>query len=353
VPQLYINSSVPLLIINSTVPHIFINPTVSQLIIYFEVSHIYINPAVPHLINNSTVSHIYINSAVPQLIINSTQITLNNANPFPSSEYSMRYAFKFAYDGTGFTGSQRQPKQKTVEGEILSCLNFHHVIDDSKSARFQVASRTDSGVSALGNVLALNANFKKKDIMNILNSKLDNCWFYGVTQVDDKFNPRHAKLRWYRYHMLDDGKIDFDSIKKVAQCFKGEHDFRNFSNPHVESTIRTIDSIEVTKIKNWIVIDVKAPGFLWNQVRRIVNACIRVGKDELDSTSVKDAMANPTNNQNFGLAPPEPLVLMDIKYDFEFDVDKQILEKTKQRILSAWVNVRLKETLLSYLLERM
>jgi tRNA pseudouridine38-40 synthase len=264
----------------------------------------------------------------------------------------MRYAIKFAYDGTGFTGSQRQPKQKTVEGEILNCLKFHHVIDESKSARFQVASRTDSGVSALGNVLAFNSNFKKKDLMNILNSKLDNCWFYGVTQVDDEFNPRHAKLRWYRYHMLDDGKLDFGSIKTVAQCFMGEHDFRNFSNPHVESTIRTIDSIKVSKIKDWIVIDVKGPGFIWNQVRRMVSACIKVGKDELDSTAVENGLINPTKSYDFGLAPPEPLVLMDIKYDFEFEVDKQILDKTRQRILRDWVNVKLKESFLSYLLDK-
>ena len=94
----------------------------------------------------------------------------------------MRYAIKFAYDGTKFSGSQRQTHSelKTVEGEIIDCLIKHKVITNTKSSKFQVASRTDTGVSALGNVLAINSDYKQENILNILNSKMEYCWFHGI-----------------------------------------------------------------------------------------------------------------------------------------------------------------------------
>ncbi|MEM3512796.1 MAG: tRNA pseudouridine(38-40) synthase TruA, partial [Thermoplasmata archaeon] len=66
----------------------------------------------------------------------------------------MRIAVKFGYDGTLFHGYQRQKNAETVEGRILSFLVDKNLL--SANPRFASASRTDAGVSALGNVVAFN-----------------------------------------------------------------------------------------------------------------------------------------------------------------------------------------------------
>ena len=283
----------------------------------------------------------------------------------------MRYAIKFAYDGTKFSGSQSQPQPEldTVEGDIIECLRSHTVIEDRKSARFQLASRTDAGVSALGNVLALNTDFTEKETLSILNSKLDHCWFYGIARVDDDFQPRHAKLRWYRYHLYHEElsglgdedtaggkKPDFDNIQSMLDLFLGKHDFRNFANPQLDDTVRTISSIKATKLDDWMIFDLKAPSFLWHQVRRMVNAWVKCIAGELDIAELKGALTDigPQHKQrfDFGLAAPEQLFLMDVGYDFEFDIDKQVLDRTRRGLLRSWLGIKVKEKFFDYILEK-
>jgi hypothetical protein len=71
-----------------------------------------------------------------------------------------RVAVRVAYDGTCFAGSQRQPDQRTVEGELLRGLAKVGALRSAEEARFQCASRTDRGVSAAGNVVAFDTSFR-------------------------------------------------------------------------------------------------------------------------------------------------------------------------------------------------
>ncbi len=268
----------------------------------------------------------------------------------------MRYALKFAYDGTKFSGSQIQNHQNvtTVQGVIVECLKEHHVIKDSGSSKLQLASRTDAGVSALGNVLAFNTDFKKQDVFNILNSKLNHCWFYIVIEVDDKFNPRHTKMRWYRYHLLNKGNLDIELLLSIIKIFEGEHDLRNFANPHIEpgNTVRTLASISAFEDGAWILIDLHAPGFLWNQVRRLVSAWEKCAAGELERAKLETALNEPDNRFDLGKASAEPLFLMDIEYDLEFEIDNNMLKKTKRRLFSNLVNAKLKTKFFDELFER-
>lgn len=285
----------------------------------------------------------------------------------------MRYAIKFAYDGTKFSGSQRQTHSnlKTVEGEIIDCLIKHKVITNTKSSKFQVASRTDAGVSALGNVLAINSNYKQEDILNILNSKMEYCWFYGIKVETDDFNPRHAKQRWYRYHLYNrtinaqknsnisnnnqvnsEQNIDLTLLKSVTDQFQGRHDFRNYSNPSLDNTTRSIDSITLIENGDWIFIDLKAKSFLWHQVRRLVSSWISFASGKITNNDLENALDNPKIDYDFGLAPAEPLLLMDIKYDFEFEINMKSKKVIRKRITDNWQDILLKEKLFEYLLQK-
>ena len=265
----------------------------------------------------------------------------------------MRFAIKFAYNGTSFSGSQRQknPELRTVEGDIITCLLDHQVIQDLKTSKFSVASRTDAKVSALGNVLALNTDFSEKEILNILNSKISDCWFYGFARVENDFKPRHAKMRWYRYHLFKDMDIDIIKLKQITEIFIGEHNFKNYSNPSIDSekTIRSIDSIEIIESVPWLFFDLRASGFLWNQVRRLVSAWTNCAKGKISKTDLDSALKDDSQTFDFGLAPPEPLFLMDVEFDFEFEINKELLQKTIVGLHRNWQKINLQNFLLEYI----
>ena len=76
-----------------------------------------------------------------------------------------------------------------------------------------------------------------------------------------------------------------------------------------------------------LVIDFFAQTFLWHQIRRIISVLIKIGSNKLEKEQIIDALDNPNKKVDFGLAPAEPLVLMDVVYDFEFEYDKKLLKK--------------------------
>ncbi|UCE75238.1 MAG: tRNA pseudouridine(38-40) synthase TruA [Methanomassiliicoccales archaeon] len=239
----------------------------------------------------------------------------------------MRYALKFGYHGKVYSGYARQPGLKTVESEIINALKKTRMIDDLEDAQLRVASRTDSGVSACGNVLSLTTGFRKDEILGALNAHLDDIWFYGMTQVLEDFNPRHAKNRWYRYHLFNED-IDVSHIQETANIFVGTHDFLNFAKPSGDESTRTIDSIDVVGEKEGIVLDFKAQSFMWHMVRRIVKAILDVEEGKLARADIKKAL-DSREKIDYGLAPPWPLILMDVSYDFEFEIHSMKLGDVK------------------------
>lgn len=243
----------------------------------------------------------------------------------------MAYALKFAYDGTAFHGYQRQPISPTVEGEMLRAMQHTKMINDPRTAFFRSASRTDRGVSALGNVVCFSTEFRKENILRALSSCLDNIWVYGIAEVPEKFNPRHASQRWYRYLLKNDGH-DINAMRNCCELFIGTHNFKNFSRGD-GNPVRKIDEISIEDRGYFIVLDFKAPNFLWNMVRRLVSALERISRGELELSSVKRALQG-IKRIDVGLSPPENLLLVDIFYEpnIEFETIGQGLEAVRQAL---------------------
>jgi tRNA pseudouridine38-40 synthase len=240
----------------------------------------------------------------------------------------MRYALKFGYHGKNFSGYARQPGLRTVEGEIVKALKKTTMIVDEKDANFQTASRTDKGVSACGNVLAFDTNFRDDEIISALNANLEEIWFYGIKEVESSFNSRHAKLRWYRYYLFGEG-VDLRSLEEYAKIFLGMHDFSNFARiEEGKNPARTIETIEITKENEFITLDFKAQSFLWQMIRRIVKAMMDAEKGKLSLDDLKNALEGKTG-ADFGIASAEPLILMDVRYDLDFNIDGIKLKNLK------------------------
>ncbi len=227
----------------------------------------------------------------------------------------MRLALKFGYDGTRFHGYQRQRGLRTVEGEVLRALGELGAFRDLRSARFASASRTDAGVSAVGNVVALDTDFRTPGLVRALNSRLEDIWFWAFAEAPPSFNPRHALQRWYRYYLPRDDGLDLRRMRDAARLLEGRHDFRAFSRARGD-TIRVLTSVAITPSGPWILLDFRGEAFLWNMVRRLVSALEKVGRGQLDVATVEAALRGRAGD--FGLAPAWGLVLMEVTHELAF-----------------------------------
>jgi len=241
----------------------------------------------------------------------------------------MRVALKFAYNGRKYHGFARQPNLLTIEDEIINSLKKNGFIDDIKKSKFQYASRTDKGVSAIGNVIAFDTDFLKENILQKLSKDFTDILFYGIINVSSQFNPRYANLRTYRYY-LSRFNMDYRRTKSISKIFIGEHDFSNFARVEsFKNPIKKIENINISKKRNLLFIDFYAQTFLWHQIRRIVSSIIKFEKGKIEKNQIEMALENPNKKFDFGLAPAEPLILLNISYDFIFEYNEKLYNKLR------------------------
>lgn len=247
----------------------------------------------------------------------------------------MRVALKFAYNGKMFSGYARQPGQRTIEQMLIELLMEQGIIHDTRNACFRTASRTDRGVSALGNVCAFDTLLPKKNILRLLTTRTVELFIYGAQEVPAGFYPRHAKRREYRYYLRKTG-LDVGKVLSAANVFTGEHNFQNFARVEpLKNPVRCIDNIVVDETWDFLVLDFYAQTFLWNQIRRIVSALKKVGDGTLCLDAVRQALNHPEIKVDFQVAAAEPLLLKDVVYDFPFTYTKQY----KKKLLSLEKNI--------------
>jgi tRNA pseudouridine38-40 synthase len=223
-----------------------------------------------------------------------------------------RVAVRIAYDGQAFAGSQRQPDQRTVEGELLRGLAKIGAIASTEQAGFQCASRTDRGVSAAGNVIAFDTAFRLDALLPALGAATEDVWPHALAVVPADFDARHARSRTYSY-FLDAPALDEAALRAALARFEGRHDFRSFARvePGVDP-VRRLLRIEVARAAGGFDILVQGESFLWNQVRRMVEAARRVAAGE---ASVEDLARGLRGERvDLGTAPPQHLVLRDVDH---------------------------------------
>jgi len=223
-----------------------------------------------------------------------------------------RTAVKIAYSGDMFAGSQVQPGLRTAEGDVLSdIIKVGGASADEIDMKF--AGRTDKGVNALGNVVVFNTDIDDNFILlKALNAVSKSVFYRSAANVNDAFNPRHAKERIYRYVLPANG-IDFESAVKCASVFEGKHDFIHFCKTSDKGTVINMRSVKVARSGDALDIEFRSEYFLWNMIRRIVAAISAVGHGHSSLDDVEKALnGKPVS---FGLARPDALTLIDIIYD--------------------------------------
>ena len=243
----------------------------------------------------------------------------------------MRYLIKFSYDGTLFSGYQKQPGLRCVESEFERAL---FDINDHKETRIYGAGRTDRGVHANCQCAHIDIDvtitpYKLKCALNSL-LPLD-IHVFDVEEVEQSFNARfNVKRKTYKYiincgeynpiernYVYQYGKeLDVDKMREEIKSYLGVHDFKSFvSKDDInDSYEREIYDAHIDTIGDKIYIYFTGSGFMKYQVRNMVGVLFKIGKGKLDLGIVNKIFEDSSNEKVISTMAREGLYLENIEY---------------------------------------
>jgi tRNA pseudouridine38-40 synthase len=204
-----------------------------------------------------------------------------------------------------------------VEGEIRRYLERHRIAGSAPSVA--VASRTDRGVSAIGNALTLDSSLPGPSLLKSLNGVSPELFFTAATETPEGFRVRRAVRRVYRYFERTPPH-DPRLVGEAARAFVGTVDVRSFGRGlTVSSPVwRSIESVRLLTGTDGVVVEVKAPSFVWGMVRKVVAALREVDAGRLTVFRLSASLAG-TDRLMLPMAEPEPLVLWTVEYDVPWE----------------------------------
>jgi tRNA pseudouridine38-40 synthase len=211
-------------------------------------------------------------------------------------------------------GWARQPGARTVEGELRRGLVRMGVAASAEALRLEVASRTDRGVSARRNAVALSSDLEGPPLLRAMNGVSPQILCTASTPVPDGFRVRAAVRRVYRYFEPAAGQ-DFQSWQAAAALFRDRVDVRSFgrSIAGAAPVWRTVESVTVLPGRAGALIEVRAPAFVWGMVRKIVAALREHEAGRLPLARLEAAILG-RERLSLPLAEPERLTLWEVEY---------------------------------------
>ena len=236
-----------------------------------------------------------------------------------------------AYDGTRYCGWQIQPNGITIEA-VLNQTLAELIGEEIKVAG---ASRTDSGVHALGNVAVFDtdSNIPSERMMYALNQKLPaDIRIMNSEEVPADWHPRFQKsIKTYEYrletgtvpnplqrftHYFVTQPLDFMAMEEAVTYLVGEHDFVGFTREECQGkhTIRKIYSATLLRADTEILFQIRGNGFLYNMVRMIMGALLEIGKGRFPPVYIQEVLKGESKEVVKVTAPPQGLVLVNIEY---------------------------------------
>ena len=242
-----------------------------------------------------------------------------------------RVFLKGAYDGTEFHGWQVQPEERSVEGELNKAL-FELTKEDIKVIG---ASRTDSGVHALGNVAVFDteSTIPGEKFKYALNTLLPtDVSVMASRDVPSTFHPRHCdsiktyEYRIYcskfsnplknRYALFCPYDLSVERMNEAAKYLVGEHDFKSFCSvkTQAETTVRKLYTADVFYDGEDIIVRLSGAGFLYNMVRIITGSLIEVGIRKYEPDHIKEVLESADRTVAGPTVEPQGLTLINVDF---------------------------------------
>lgn len=244
-----------------------------------------------------------------------------------------RFKLFIEYDGTRYSGWQKQPGQtntKTIQGTLLKAAGE---IFKKEKYDIQGSGRTDSGVHALCQV----AHLEVKTMLapEIIKIKLNDLLPYDINileveKIHPKFHARHDAIkRSYLYQISTrrtafgknfvwwiKDELNFAVMESAAKQFIGMHDFYSFSDrdPKEKSTKVLIEDIQLKKDGEIILVRIVGSHFLWKMVRRMIGILAEIGRGKLTEADLKIFLITHSKEPAKYTAPPSGLFLEQVIY---------------------------------------
>ena len=244
---------------------------------------------------------------------------------------SRRFRIVIEYDGTDFSGWQRQIGQRTVQATLEDAIRDM----TGETVFVRAAGRTDAGVHADGQVASfdLALNIPPHGLLRGLNSILPtDVAIVDVAEAAPDFDARFsARGKIYRYTVWNHSvrsprlarttwhvrqPVDTDAVRRAAASLVGEHDFRAFraSDCDRKTTNRIVRRLEVDRQGPRLVFDIEATAFLKNMVRIVVGTLVDIGRGRIPEDAPTRMLATGDRSAGGMTAPPGGLTLLRVIY---------------------------------------
>ena len=243
----------------------------------------------------------------------------------------MKYAATIEYDGTNFSGFQRQKNAITIQQRIEESLEK---ITNNKIT-INYSGRTDAGVHALSQVFDFQTDINRDNSSWIkgINSNLPkSIAVKNIFEVPNNFDSRFSAIkRSYAYVIYNSknkplffenycywvsNKLDISKMENQLSMFLGKHDFSSFrsTNCNSKNPVKTVNNISLEKKGNFIILNVAANAFLQNMVRIMIGTIIDIAKSE-NNLSIKDILEKCDRNFAGRTAPAKGLFFLGPQYN--------------------------------------
>ena len=246
-----------------------------------------------------------------------------------------RIKIVFSYDGSDFSGYQKQPNKRTVQSAIEYVLRKI----DVKPIIIVASGRTDAKVHAIGQVAhfdVMRDSIKVHHLQHIFNRQLPpDIIVTHVEEVDSDFHARFdvtGKEYWYkfrtskeqlkspftnRYITYVQDEIDVEKLNAIGKLYLGEHDFASFTTaPSHYNSVREIQAFncEYDESEQCYIVKIRGTGFLQYMIRILVAYMFEIYRGREKRESI--AWLYETKDKKYVHAKMEPngLYLMEVYY---------------------------------------
>lgn len=243
----------------------------------------------------------------------------------------MRIAAIIEYDGSGFSGWQRQTDARSVQQcveEALSRIADHAVA-------VTVAGRTDAGVHACAQVVHFDTDALRSNYAWVrgTNSNLPaDVALLWASEVESSFHARYsATAREYRYVVVNRPvrptylarrvtheyrPLDVKRMQSATGFLIGAHDFSAFraAECQAKSPVRELRALEIARTGDFVTITVRANAFLHHMVRNLAGVLMDIGSGEREPHWAREVLEARDRKLGGITAPPDGLYLTAVDY---------------------------------------
>ncbi len=252
-----------------------------------------------------------------------------------------RWKITIEYDGSAFSGWQRQPDAPSIQ----NCIEHALFKFCQQKIKILVAGRTDAGVHALGQVAHFDLEYGDRplsgyEFIKALNYHLQptKISVIGAEKVAPDFHARYDALnKLYRYRILQRAafpslerglvwhikrELDIEAMRAGAQYLIGHHDFTTFRDTRCQakSPVKTLERLEIiTRPYDdcgglEIIVEIEGRSFLHHQVRNMVGTLSLVGEGKWKPEDVKTALLALDRAAGGPTCPADGLYLVRVEY---------------------------------------